>query len=208
MTQMDDFEMVSDKDEKKSENKDELALKVAIIGDLGVGKTTVINRYVEYTGPVRELQSKSFIFERRKVKLTFQDTCGSEQMSFVTSAFYQNAVTCIFLYDVSNKDSFARLNMWFDELVRYGPNKGIIPTVLCGNKCELEDKIDKEAKDAFLAKHPMKEYKISTVTGQGIDQLFNDILPGAIGEAIRQLKSQKKPIPPEIKEKGGCCSIQ
>ncbi|KAL7719194.1 Sphingomyelin phosphodiesterase [Entamoeba marina] len=187
---------------------DELPLKIILIGDLGVGKTTLMHKYAEYTGETREIIHKSTTFEKRKVKIIFQDTCGAEQMATVTSAVYHNAVACVFVYDVGNADSLTSLPNWVGELKRFGHNKGDIPKFLCGNKCENECVVTDEELREFLNRNPMPDFKVSAETGEGLNAMFDKILPLAIEESIKQLKEKKKPIPGgEGKPKKKSCHI-
>ncbi|EKE42217.1 hypothetical protein ENUP19_0162G0023 [Entamoeba nuttalli] len=193
---------------RNKQPSDELPIKITVIGDLGVGKTSLIHKYCEYSGEVKELNHKSLVFQNRKLKLVLPDTCGAEQMATVTSAIYQNASACIFVYDITKNDSLLSLQNWIGELKRYGPDKGNIPKFLCGNKTDLESQINENDFKDFLTKNPMKDFKISVQSGEGIDAMFNAILPEAIEESIKQLKAKGRPIPPPIKEKkSGKCAL-
>ncbi|ELP92247.1 hypothetical protein EIN_118210 [Entamoeba invadens IP1] len=193
----------------KKEPSDELSVKIILIGELGVGKTSMVHKYCEYTGEMKEILTKSMIFQNRKLKLIFNDTCGAEQMSTVTSALYHNSCACIFVYDVANNDTLLSLQNWAGELKRYGPDKGNIPKALCGNKSDLTSAINESDFRDFLTKNPMKDFKVCTTTGEGLDAMFNAILPDAIEECIKQLTQKGKTVPPPIKSKkqGGKCAL-
>ena len=188
------------------EPSDELPVKIILIGDLGVGKTTIIHKYCNYTGQAKEILNKQLVACNRKLKLVFHDTLGAEQMATVTSAIYQNCAACVFCYDPTNNDSVVNLNGWTAELKRYGPNKGNVPKYLCCNKSDLTRSIKEEDLQAVLQSCPLKEFKVSAQTGEGIDAMFDAIIPEAVEESIRQLKEKNKPSPPPLKaqKKGGC----
>ncbi|ELP90843.1 hypothetical protein EIN_359260 [Entamoeba invadens IP1] len=186
---------------------DELPVKIVLIGALGAGKTSLIKKYCEYSGELKETIHKSMTAFNRRLKLVFPDTCGAEEIATVTSALYQNASCCIYVYDSTSVDSFKDIqNNWINEFKRFAPNKGQLPQIVCANKCDLPNAVTDDIKNKFLTEHNFKEYKTSVTTGQGIEQMFNELLPLAIEEAIKQLKAKGKTPPPLLKkEKSGKC---
>ena len=196
---------------KASAASDELVVKITIIGDITVGKTTLINKYCNYNGNPVEIQRKHVVFQKRKLQLVFPDSLGAEQFGTVTSFVYQNTALCLLVYDVTNPESFDNIANWDSEIGRYAPKRGAIPKALCGNKCELPEKVDEAKVAAVLESKPMPQFKTSALSGQGVEEMFNELLPLAIEEAIKQLKERNKPVPggdlaPKKgdKKKGGC----
>ena len=97
--------------------------KVVILGENGVGKTCIVNRYI--SGTFRETMvsagasfvSKTIFFEEYKSSIKFEiwDTGEDHRRYNVHKKFYKDASACIFVYDISRKDTF-------DQLKNYGIN--------------------------------------------------------------------------------------
>ena len=133
--------------------------KIVIIGDSGVGKSSLLLRFVD------DIFTESFIstigvdFKIRTVeingkviKLQLWDTGGQERFRVITSTYYRNAHGIILVYDISDLESFTRIRSWIAEVEKYaGPN---IPMIIIGNKSDLESKrlVSKE-EAANLAKN-------------------------------------------------------
>ena len=97
--------------------------KVVILGENAVGKTCIVNRYI--SGTFREtvvsagasFDSKTIFFEEygRSIKFEIWDTGEDHRRYNVHKQFYKDASACIFVYDISRKDTF-------DQLKKYGIN--------------------------------------------------------------------------------------
>lgn len=70
-----------------------------------------------------------------EMSLQFQDTAGQERFRTLTPSYYRNAQGAILVYDVCSRQSFARLDAWFDELETYATNTNIVK-MLVGNKID------------------------------------------------------------------------
>ena len=73
------------------------------------------------------------------MKLQIWDTAGQEKFKTITSAYYRGTDAIVFIYDVSNNDSFRHLNNWLSEVSRYAPETAI--KLVIGNKCDLTEKV-------------------------------------------------------------------
>ncbi len=104
--------------------------KIVIIGDSGVGKTNLLNRFArnifdESTKNTIgvDFQAKDLIINDQTVKIQFWDTAGQEQYRAIANAYYKNAHGAILVYDISNKNSFENTTNWLEELKMHGdPN--------------------------------------------------------------------------------------
>ncbi len=123
--------------------------KLIIIGDSGVGKTNIINKYCkndfsEQTKPTIgvEFYSKNLIInqkdpEKAKIKICLQiwDTAGQERFRGIASSYYRRALGVILVYDIFNKKSFLNLEKWLEEIYLYSIKD--VEIVLLGNKLDL-----------------------------------------------------------------------
>ena len=99
--------------------------KVVLLGEAGVGKTSIISRYVSNTFSDVLMSTTGASFATKKVelddehKIKFQiwDTAGQERFRSLAKIFYQNAAVAVLVYDITRRDSFEKLKeFWIKEL--------------------------------------------------------------------------------------------
>ena len=100
--------------------------KVVVIGESGVGKTSIIQRFKENTFTYSTKVStganyyrKEIIFEDENKSINFEvwDTAGTERYRSLAKVFYKNAPVCVLVYDITKKKSFEELkNFWVKEI--------------------------------------------------------------------------------------------
>lgn len=160
----------------------ELKIKVVLLGESGVGKSSLFLRFVSGTFKTDSdnTAKASFIGKRkaygeRTVRFNVWDTAGQEQYKFLMKLYYRDANAAILVYDITDPESYARIQDWYKELTEYGPRDIIL--IIAGNK---EDLIGKEA----VSIHIVQEYadligasfvKTSAKTNCGVEKLFNNI---------------------------------
>ena len=120
-----------------------LKFQVIILGDSGVGKTSLMNQYVnkkfsaQYKATIgADFLTKEVMIEDRQVTMQIWDTAGQERFQSLGVAFYRGADCCVLVYDVTSQQSFRNLESWRDEfLIQASPrNPEEFPFVLLGNK--------------------------------------------------------------------------
>ncbi|RPA76590.1 hypothetical protein BJ508DRAFT_417508 [Ascobolus immersus RN42] len=123
-------------------------LKVIILGDSGVGKTSLMNQYVNkkfsssYKATIgADFLTKEVMVDDRLVTMQLWDTAGQERFQSLGVAFYRGADCCVLVYDVNNSKSFDMLDSWRDEfLIQASPNfPESFPFVVLGNKIDVEE---------------------------------------------------------------------
>ena len=107
-------------------DKAALQCKVVLIGESGVGKTSIINRYISNTfsnvltaTPGASFTSKTLFLKdfNQSIKYEIWDTAGQEKYRSLAKVFYKNAAVCILVYDITRKKSFEELkNYWVNEI--------------------------------------------------------------------------------------------
>ena len=103
---------------------DELNFKVILIGENGVGKTSIIIRYIEnkFNSIQPSTIGASFVtkvlrIKDKIIKFEIWDTAGQEKFRAVNRLFYQNAAVCILVYDITNRISFEAIkNFWVKDI--------------------------------------------------------------------------------------------
>ena len=113
--------MADDDEEKQS-----IPCKVVLIGESGVGKTSIISRYISNTfssvlmaTPGANFTTKTVFLkdQNQSIKFEIWDTAGQEKYRALAKVFYKNAAVCILVYDITRRASFEELKKyWITEL--------------------------------------------------------------------------------------------
>lgn len=129
-------------------SRKKVLLKVIILGDSGVGKTSLMNQYVNkkfsasYKATIgADFLTKEVLVDDRLVTMQLWDTAGQERFQSLGVAFYRGADCCVLVYDVNQSKSFDTLDSWRDEfLIQASPrDPENFPFVVLGNKIDVEE---------------------------------------------------------------------
>jgi len=157
--------------------------KILLIGDLGVGKSCVILRYVEgdFPGNIMssigvDFKTKQIDLDDRLIKLQIWDTAGHEKFRTITTSYYKSAHAIIILYDITQKASFDHIRNWITEIDKFG-KQGVLK-VIVGNKLDMENnrKITKEAAENLALKYGIKLWEVSAKDNTNIEEMFLDTI--------------------------------
>ena len=105
--------------------------KVVLLGESGVGKTSIISRYISNTfGNRKPTTGANFVTktifledENKSIKFELWDTAGQERYRSLAKVFYRNAAVCVLVYDITRKSSFEELKLfWIKELKENVPS--------------------------------------------------------------------------------------
>lgn len=159
-----------------------LIYKLLIIGDAGVGKTGIMNRYIYNNFNHQSKPTMGVEFGTKKTKINniiiraqIWDTAGQEKYRSITSAYYRGAKAAIVVYDITNKESFDNVEKWISEIKATGDKKMFI--VICGNKVDLEEQreVSIEKAKEKSANNNLMLIETSAKTNENIDQVFDII---------------------------------
>mmetsp|Transcript_121189 Transcript_121189/g.241394 ORF Transcript_121189/g.241394 Transcript_121189/m.241394 type:complete len:223 (+) Transcript_121189:67-735(+) len=116
--------------------------KLVLIGDSGAGKSCLLLRFADdsftdsYITTIGvDFRFKTLPVDKKTIKLQIWDTAGQERFRTITNAYYRGADGIILVYDVCDKESFAHIDEWLNEVNRY-VNESTCK-ILIGNKCDL-----------------------------------------------------------------------
>ena len=136
-------------------SRKKVLLKVIILGDSGVGKTSLMNQYVNkrfssqykvkiFLGRGSNLDqatigadflTKEVLVDDRMVTLQIWDTAGQERYNSLASLYYRGSNIAIIMYDITNPESFIKAQKYYSDLISKGPNDIVIG--LIGNKSDI-----------------------------------------------------------------------
>jgi Ras-related protein Rab-7A len=167
-------------------------LKIIILGDSGVGKTSLMNQYVnkkfsnQYKATIgADFLTKEVMVEDRLVTMQIWDTAGQERFQSLGVAFYRGADCCVLVFDVNTAKTFENLDSWRDEfLIQSGAkDPDNFPFVLLGNKIDLDNQRVVSQKRAMAwcsAKGSIPYFETSAKEAIDVDQAFHTIAKKAI----------------------------
>ncbi|KAI6225114.1 Ras domain containing protein [Aphelenchoides fujianensis] len=175
-----------------SNGRKKALLKVIILGDTGVGKTSLMNQYVnnrfstQYKATIgADFLTKDITVDNKLVTVQIWDTAGQERFQSLGVAFYRGADCCVLTYDITNGNSFKSLETWRDEfLVQASPrDPENFPFVLLGNKIDLESKravSERRAQSWCQGKNNMPYFEVSAKDGVNVEDAFQAIARAAL----------------------------
>ena len=200
--------------------------KVVILGEPGVGKTSIISRYVtnQFSPVVISTTGASYstkilkIDDENSIKFQIWDTAGQERFRSLAKIFYQNAVAVILVYDITVRETFEQLQKyWIKEIEENAPTDIIL--ALAANKSDMyENELVNLNEGKELARQLNAIFKsTSALNSKGIDDLFLSIgkkfldptysvnISNCTEKSETRNNSKTLKIPKKSKEKKKCC---
>lgn len=158
-------------------------LKILIIGESGVGKSSLLLRFTDDLFDPQlsatigvDFKVKTLTVEGNKTKLAIWDTAGQERFRTLTPSYYRGAQGAILVYDVSCRETFTKLDNWLNELETFA-NKPDIVKMLIGNKIDKSNReVTKEEGLKFARKHSMLFIEASAKTKEGVEIAFEELV--------------------------------
>ena len=161
-------------------------LKVILLGEKDVGKTSLIDRYVSNKFNVISKstigddikQKKIEIDKTLTVNLAISDTTNEEKLGQITKNYYLDAHGAIIVFDLTNENSFKKVKFWMDELNSKGPRDVVL--CLLANKADLTaDRVVKYEDAKELAGDNLY-YEVSAKTGNNVSLAFEQLTDGIL----------------------------
>ena len=158
--------------------------KICVVGNGGVGKTSMVLRYCENSFKESYLMTIGSNFSTKtvelanhpelQIKLQLWDLAGQKHFSFVRPPFYRGATGIIYVFDLTRRSSFADLLEWRDEVEKVIGQK---PCILVGNKLDLaregyREVADQEGEALKGEMHVMKYVETSAKEGDSVEDVF------------------------------------
>ena len=153
--------------------------KLIFLGDQSVGKSCILNRFLndtfieDYQATIGlDFQSKSVQIDNQDINLLLYDTAGQEKFRSLIPMYTRDANIILLVYDISNRESFNHLSDWLKDLTNINFDEVILAIV--ANKIDLSGKreVTLEEGKKFAEEHNFVFQEISAKTGIGFSELF------------------------------------
>ncbi|CCK72975.1 Rab family GTPase YPT7 KNAG_0M01220 [Huiozyma naganishii CBS 8797] len=168
-------------------------LKVIILGDSGVGKTSLMHRYVndkysqQYKATIgADFLTKEVTVDDKVATMQVWDTAGQERFQSLGVAFYRGADCCVLVYDVTNNKSFENIKTWKDEFLVHAnvSSPETFPFVILGNKVDVEESkklvTPKAAQELATSLGNIPLFLTSAKSAINVDTAFEEIARSAL----------------------------
>ncbi|XP_051117369.1 ras-related protein Rab7-like [Andrographis paniculata] len=162
-------------------------LKIILLGDSGVGKTSLLNQYVhkkfsaQYKGTIgADFVTKEVQIDDKLVTLQIWDTAGQERFHSLGIAFYRGADCCILVYDVNVHTTFEMLQNWLQDFLKQAKppaNPETFPFVVIGNKVDVDGGnsrvvSERTAREWCMSKAGIPYFETSAKENYNVDAAF------------------------------------
>jgi len=177
-------ESTTKKSDQSKQTTGEIAMKLLILGDSGVGKTCLLLRFAD------DSYSDSFIstigidfkhrtieLDGRKIKLQIWDTAGQERYRTITAAYYRSAQGILMCYDVTDDKSFNNISNWVQNINQHASVQ--VNKVLIGNKCDSDKRqVSTEKGKTLAAEYAIPFFETSAKAGINVEDAFIELVRG------------------------------
>jgi Ras-related protein Rab-7A len=169
-----------------------LLFKIVVLGESGVGKTSLLLRYVEnkFTMATKstigsDFLSKEVDVDDKPVTLQIWDTAGQERFQGLGTSFYRGADGVVFVFDVTRRNTFEEIPAWKKAfLIQIGQeNNDDFPILVLANKVDLPDRqVSKAEVKEYCAREGLPFFETSAKESLNVDRSFEKIASLILGQ--------------------------
>ncbi|CAF3760425.1 unnamed protein product [Rotaria socialis] len=195
---------------------DYLDLKFLAIGDSGVGKTCLLNQYIDGqfmkslgTTVGIDIRDKNIFYKSTRsnrsynISLQLWDTAGQERYRSLTTSFFRDAMGFLLVFDLANETSFLNVRNWIGEIQSNAYSENV-DVILVGNKCDLENEriITKSRALQFAQQNRVEYIETSALqninVGESVESLLDLVMNRLEGEGNLSRISRRLSRPPIV----------
>lgn len=166
-------------------------IKIVMVGDGGVGKTSISNRYLGsgfvdvYDPTIENYFNKQIKVNGKSIDLTIIDTAGQEEYEMLRKEQLMEADGFVIVFSLTDKSPMSQINMHHSDITEIDPKSKI---VLAGNKMDLKPGLTNPDVIKFYQENAIKYIPCSAKSGVGI----NDIIESLVSEILESTKCNVK----------------
>ena len=186
----------------------ETTVKVVIVGNGAVGKSSMIQQYCKgiFTRDYKKTIGVDFLekqiqLDDSDVRLMLWDTAGQEEFGAITKAYYRGAQACVLVFSTTDRDSFDAIESWKSKIEdEVGTS---IPLVLVQNKIDLLDDavVQQDEADALAKRLKLRFYRTSVKENFNVNEVFKYLAEKHI-QKIQKEMSQEQETPAPTRQIG------
>eukprot|EP00744_Colponema_vietnamica_P003899 GILI01005911.1.p1 GENE.GILI01005911.1~~GILI01005911.1.p1 ORF type:complete len:213 (-),score=50.38 GILI01005911.1:711-1349(-) len=193
-------------------------IKLLLLGDSGVGKSSLMMRFSEDQFYPNLMGTAGVDFKVRyvdidgkRIKMQIWDTAGQERFHTITKAYYRGAMGIVLVYDVTDQKTFDNVDYWMDNIRKHGNET--VEKILVGNKIDLANRMIEEERGRELAsRHQVPFMETSAKSAERVEDAFVTIARAVISRQMSQAPAAPEPTGVKLSaengsghKKGGCC---
>ena len=170
-----------------SEDVKEFVFKIVVLGDAAVGKTSLINMYIEqsFSEDYKPTLGANIIRKdvhvdeiNASVRLIMWDLAGQEKYNVIRSMYFQGCVGALLVYDVTRNNTFETIDSkWLKDFKKYVKKEGTY--ILIGNKIDLNDErvVSTEEGEKYAKEIDASDFiETSAKYGENVEQAFSNLV--------------------------------
>ena len=192
--------------------------KILLVGDLSVGKTSLMLRFTESTFNAKQpstvgidYKCKRLFIEEENFKVQVWDTAGQERFRTLTNAYYRGANGIIIVYDITSQLSFDHCIVWIESVRENAPVNAKVMIVGCKSDLQEEREVSRVSGEELSRAIEGQFYECSAQTGENCEEIFIDIMleikKNRMSTKERQDPYYYQRIHDHKVKKSGCCQI-
>ena len=172
---------------------------IITLGNSGVGKSSIINRYVNQSFDEKSLSTIGLNFSfkevtlknKRKIQLKLIDTGGQEKYRAISKSYFRNSDVVLFVFSLNDEKSYNDMTEWIQLFKENHNGKEGIQNYLIGNKSDLERKVDQNIIAEFAKNNNLYYIETSAKENISIDELFEDIAEKLYEDYVKSGRENK-----------------
>ena len=171
--------------------EDQINLKILILGDSSVGKTSLLLKYTDgyfptiYVATIGvEYKIKKITINNININLQIWDTAGQERFRSITQSFIKGADGILYVYDITQKKTFDDLKTWISQSEESAEG---FKKIIVGNKVDLEEErvISKEKLKKFCDDRNIQGFEVSAKIGKNLSECFEALAKLIVGDKTK-----------------------
>ena len=183
---------------------DVVQLKLLLIGDSAVGKTSLLLRYMNDSFSTTfvttigiDFKVKTMSLDAQPVRLQIWDTAGQERFRTITTSYFRGAQGILLCFDLTNRATFESCGSWVRQVAEHCSSAGSgsdVALVLVGTKADADRlQVSEVEAQALAAQHGMRFFATSAKFNSNVSEAFDALARGALAKSLAASAALTRP---------------